>query len=514
MKSSTSSVITSIGILNIFLLISCAAFSLPKHEKTHPSCFSSSTLASKGSSIRSSSSLEAARKEICIVGGGFGGLNAALTLSSLPFPPDQKPTITLIDKKERFVFLPLLYELCVGDADINEVAPTYRSMLKGTDIKFKQATVDGIDAESNTVFLDGGGGGQQKISYDSLIVATGADVNLEPIPGAQSLALPFYTISDCLELRKRLKLLDSLADDIDRQLEVVVVGGSYSGVELALNVKERLDLLKKGVKVTVIHRGKEVLNYAAEYNQKTGLDRLQKSGVEIRTDTSVVQVMDRDGDGDDVHEQSDIADLNGRARVLVEKDSVQQTLNADILLWTAGAMRTNVQKGILNSKLPRDASGRLVTDKYLAVKGCDNVFALGDCSRVKKVPYGATAAVAMQQAPFAAWNVYSSIMMDAGAREADQKLKPLPFSYLDLGEMLTLGGEDASISSLGLVEASGPAASVLRRLIYAVRMPTTQQALTAAISSATKRFEALLVSSSRNAKSGDKGGKKIINWKQ
>jgi len=67
---------------------------------------------------------------------------------------------------------------------------------------------------------------------------------------------------------------------------------------------------------------------------------------------------------------------------------------------------------------------------------------------------------------------------------------------------------------LGLVEASGPAASVLRRLIYAVRMPTTQQALTAAISSATKRFEALLVSSSRNAKSGDTGGKKIMNWKQ
>jgi len=130
------------------------------------------------------------------------------------------------------------------------------------------------------------------------------------------------------------------------------------------------------------------------------------------------------------------------------------------------------------------------------------------------VPYGKTAAVAMQQAPFAAWNVYSSIMLDDDARDndANQKLKPLPFSYLDLGEMLTLGREDATISSLGLVEVSGPAASVMRRLIYAVRMPTAQQALTAAVMSSTKRFESLLGSSSGNLKSGGKG-KKIINWK-
>jgi len=362
------------GILTVFLVTSCAAFSLPKqqHRRTHN--YSSST-SSKPTSSTSSSTTLRAQKEICILGGGFGGLNAALTLASLPYPPDQKPIITLIDKKERFVFLPLLYELCVGDADLNEVAPTYQSLLKDTGIKFKQGSVDGIDAENNTVFLNDGDNDDnndnddhntsEKIIYDSLIVATGADVNLEPIPGAQSLALPFYNLDDCLQLQKRLKLLDALssANDIDRQVEVVVVGGGYSGVELAMNVKERLRLLKKGVKVTLVHRGKHVLDYATEYNKKTGSDRLQQSGVEIITETSVVQVLKGDEDDNDHEVQNDaFADLNGRARVLVEKESIQQTLNADILLWTAGAMSTNVQKGILNSKLPRDKTGRLVCD--------------------------------------------------------------------------------------------------------------------------------------------------------
>ena len=430
----------------------------------------------------------------------------------------------------------------MGDADINEVAPTYESLLKDTGIQFRQASVQGIDKDDHTVYLDCSGSGtrsntgdsntdKNKIQYDSLIVATGAEVNLERIPGAASLALPFYSIENCLELRKRLTLLDSLslANDIDMQkqpMEVVVVGGGYSGVELALNLSERLkqSVGKDNVKVTLVHRGKQVLEYATEHNRKMGLDRLHKSGVEIMTECSVVEVLPADTDtGTGTGTGHGLEELSGRARVVLQKKNsesteTQQTLKADILLWTAGAMRQNIPKSILNSELPRDSSGRLVTDKFLAVKGCDDVFALGDCSRVKKIPYGGTAAVAMQQAPFAAWNVYSSIMAsmsdvnDGRTNSNDEKLKPLPFSYLDLGEMMTLGGEDATISAMGLVEVSGPAASILRRLIYAVRMPTVQQALTAAISGSSKRFEQSKSKAINNLGGTKEKGKKIINW--
>jgi len=490
----------------------------------HASAFSPSVLSSylptnlqtKAARPNRNTSLNA--EDICILGGGFGGLNAALTLSSLPWDEDDKPTITLVDKKERFVFLPLLYELCVGDAELNEVAPTFTDLLQGTNIQFRQANIQGIDIDNDTVYIDNeakaSGSSSKpssKIHYDSLIVATGADVNLKSIPGAESCALPFSTIGDCLELRKRLTLLDSIGEDLESEIDVVIVGGGYSGVELALNLKERLGDVGKGAKVTLVHRGSEVLEYATEYNRKTGIERLEKAKIDIVTGTSVTEVTANTSNAD-----KGASELKNRCTVTVERSSKdgetksKDSLNADILLWTAGAMSTNTQRGILNSNIPRDSSGRIVTNQFLAVKGTDNVFALGDCARVKKIPYGATAAVAMQQAPFAAWNVYASLLSStsSGAKNQDkEKLKPLPFSYLDLGEMLTLGGEDATISSMGLVEVSGSAASVLRRLIYAVRMPTSQQALTAAISSTNKRFESILLS-----KGKDVPKKKIINW--
>jgi NADH dehydrogenase, FAD-containing subunit len=469
-------------------------------------------------------------RNICILGGGFGGLNAALTLSSLPYPPEEKPTITLIDCKDRFVFLPLLYELCVGDADLNEVAPIYRSLLQNTNIEFRQGTVQGIDVEKNVVHLLRSNDQDDSscvassasvgvVSYDSLVVATGSHVNLDFIPGATNRAIPFYTIQDCYELRKILTLLDSIpAKEFQRQLNVVIVGGGYSGVELALNLMERLKPIGKGVKVTMVHRGNDVLENASEYNQKTAKERLQNMGVNIMTGTSVMEVIDPDDgsncddvpnnrlllqqqDGDTMWKE----DWKSRSRVVVlEKDSKQQEiLDADILLWTAGAMSSNVQKGILNSKLPRDSSGRIVVTKYMNAKGCDNVFALGDCSRVMNElhPYPATAAVAMQQAPFVAWNVYSHIMtarmkngtassvMDSNVQE---NIKPMPFSLVNLGEMMTLGGQDATISSMGVVQLRGVAASVMRRLIYALRMPTPQQGLLAAMLSSAKRLETTL----------------------
>ncbi len=369
-------------------------------------------------------------------------------------------------------------------------------MLENTNIKFQRGKIQGIDVENDAVYIDGKKS-TTRMNYDSLIVATGADVNLDAIPGAQKYALPFYTLEDCLELRKRLTLLDSIGDEFDDGINVVVIGGGYSGVELALNMKERLSNVGKGLTVTLVHRGDEILQYATEFNRKTGLERLQKAGIEIMTGTSVVEVSPDDNERSNVMER--------QCRVTIQKDDQLDTLDSDILLWTAGAMATNTQQGILNSKLPRDSSGRIVTDKYLQVKGLENVYALGDCSRVKKVPYGATAAVAMQQAPVAAWNAYTSTMKSEGSYTVPGKdeLKPLPFQYINLGEMMTLGTEDATISSMGIVELNGVGASVLRRLIYAVRMPTVQQALTAALSSSGKRLEVL----SRNKKVN-----KVIDW--
>mmetsp|Transcript_3662 Transcript_3662/g.4814 ORF Transcript_3662/g.4814 Transcript_3662/m.4814 type:complete len:563 (+) Transcript_3662:201-1889(+) len=479
---------------------------------------------------------------IVILGGGFGGLNAALTLDSLPWDEHERPNIILVDKKERFVFLPLLYELCVGDAELEEVAPTFKSLLKNTNnIQFLQRNIQGIDKDNQQIYLTNKQQEHQSptecIPYKSLIIATGADINLSSIPGTKEYALPFYTVEDCYELRKRLSLLDELIksqirqklssskDDNDISFKVVIVGGGYSGVELALNLKERLNysnLLKRddkknsdinvNIEISILHRANEVLQYATDYNRVNGQQRLKDANIELLTKRSVVEVLPP-------AEQNDLLDDNstngwkGRCRIIasVKGDEQQhndtlETIDADLLLWTAGAMSKNEPRGILNSKLPRDANGRIVTNQYLQVKDETNVFALGDCARVKRIPHGATAAVAMQQAPVVAWNAFSSMNQEDNKIKnlKNVKLDLLPFDYLNLGEMMTLGGDDATIAGPSrLFQLDGSVASIARRLIYAVRMPTLQQALTAAKSSTSKRLE----------KSSLEKVEKVINWK-
>jgi NADH:ubiquinone reductase (non-electrogenic) len=278
-------------------------------------------------------------------------------------------------------------------------------------------------------------------------------------------------------------------------------------VELSLNVLQRLHKIfrsHKGpaaeavtVEMTMLHRGSHVLEYATEYNQKVAVDRLKQAGIMVKTGTSVEAIVPSSTTTSRYSESIGVPPCQVQVTSLLkdEGSSSSSFLDADLVLWTAGAMRRNIPNvpGILNSKIPRDTKGRIVTDSYLKVKGSTSnpIFALGDCSRVVRSssspphqilkPYPATAQVALQQATVVAWNVYSQTM------NATEDI--LPFEYLDLGEMMSLGSEDASISSLqGKLQLEGKSASLLRRWIYALRMPTPRQALTALQSSFQQRL--------------------------
>ena len=421
---------------------------------------------------------------ICILGGGFAGIQAALTAASLFKKEDERnvPQITLIDSKSRFVFLPLLYELCVGDATLDEVAPTYTSLLYGSNIEFLQRSIVGIDVNTSTVHLrmmqDNT---TQTIQYDKLVLATGSDsMDFTHIPGAKDCVVPFYTIEDCYRLRKIFYQLDTiLATQQQESLKIVVVGGGYSGVELALNVMQRLGKMdKKQVDMVLIHRGTHVLEYATSYNRNMGQDRLIKAGIQILTQTSVDAIVPIQHIPNRFMSKCQLQ-VSTRVMGSTQSTTTSSMVNADLILWTAGAMRQNTpnRPGILNSKLPRDTKGRIVTYPTLQVKGYDNIYALGDCSRVIRPsmplqPYPATAQVALQQATLVAWNLYS--------QHTSNGTELLNFEYVDLGEMLTFGRDDASISSLqGRVQVNGASASTLRRMIYALRMPTPRQVWTA-----------------------------------
>jgi NADH:ubiquinone reductase (non-electrogenic) len=459
---------------------------------------------------------------IVILGGGFGGINTALTLPTLPWAEYSiKPKITVIDKSERFVFLPLLYELCVEDASMDEVAPTFKSLLDGAgskgiaplsalidlpgalqlpsgadkkventdecDVTFLQATVEGVDVNTQQVVVSKLDDNEiEFIAYDALVVSTGAEISLDSIPGASEYALPFYTIDQALELKRRLALIDIRLKDTAKPINIAVVGGGYAGVELALNLVDRFGVGNDNVKVSLVHRGKQVLEYATEHNRKTGLDRLEGAGVNVMTATSVEEVLPRQDDESEEMSplQKHVCEIKLRStsNASIGAEAVTTSLPTTLLIWTAGATPTSERKkGILNSILPRDVMGRILTSPTLNVPEYANVFAVGDCSRPKKVPFPGTAQVAIQQATVAGWNVFATLT-GQGSHVGERGPKLLPFKFLNLGEMMTLGSHDATISTLGgNVELSGPVASWLRRWIYAVRMPTPRQTITAAV---------------------------------
>jgi len=541
---------------------------------------------------------------IVILGGGFGGINTALTLPSLPWANDNncriRPKITLVDKSERFVFLPLLYELCVGDASLEEVAPTFASLLEGSgtgknegrsesgglsllprglpdltnlmgsfqilssqadndfnekdgdkdkkveidDVTFVRGQVEGIDVKNQQVVMSTlgkkNGGEINAIDYDALVIATGGEISLDAIPGASKYALPFYTVDQCFELKRRLSLVDNyLGEKRKRQNDggkesVVVVGGGYSGVELALNLVDRLNASsgRKDVEVTLVHRGKQVLQYATEHNRNSGLERLKAAGVNIMTSTSVEEILPWEGEAttsgsltlDALNKQKCIVKLSSSTDKDTNEGDSTFSIPATLLLWTAGATPTSDRNtGIRNSILPRDVMGRILTSPTLNVKEHPNVYAIGDCSRPKKVPYAATAQVAMQQATVASWNVYATLtnkyIPKRNGNDRDT-VELLPFNFINLGEMMTLGSNDATISSLnGLVEIGGPAASWLRRWIYAVRMPTAKQGIKAAVDGTGRKLARSFVDGGLNRKQAEsaagerKRTGKPVDWK-
>jgi len=478
------------------------------------------------------------RKRICIVGGGFGGLNTALTLDSLlnesidddddDWNNDGKPEIILIDPKERFVFLPLLYELCRGEAELEEVAPTYRSLFAKTDIKHVIGEVKGIDSPNNILHFSSSGNSAKKgkedtetLKYDMLVIATGcSEPALTSMPNVSKYALPFYTVEDCFKVKKELELIKSYKKN---EAEVVVVGGGYAGVELALNIMEDLGGVESSATVVLVHRGENILGGADEYTRSTSMDQLKRAGVKVMTSTSVTGATSFNSKNDPIPG----ATMTGEDAITMEQkkcnvllgstlssssegtgeEKIEQSLSADLFLWTAGASRQNIQEGALNSILPRDTKGRILTGNTLQVCDHPDVYVLGDLCRT--IASGnkpssilpATASVAMQQAPVVAWNIYATLnsQREGKIKRTDNNDELLPFDYVDLGNMMSLGSDEAVIvagSGLGekinrgekksqsksssLVKLNGLNASLLRRVVYAVRMPTPQQALIAA----------------------------------
>jgi len=386
---------------------------------------------------------------ICILGGGFGGLYTALRLSQLPWTV--QPEIVLVDQRDRFVFLPLLYELVTGEMQSWEVAPAYAELLADTGIQFRQATVDAINKSDRTVRL-GAESNHELIHYDRLVIAMGGETPLGRVPGSAEHALTFRSLEDAQRLSDRLRVLENESESVRDRIRVAVVGAGYSGVELACNLSERLG--DRG-RVRLVELGDRILRLSPEFNRKAALKALSDRSVWLDLETSVEALT------------ADTITLNYHQKL--------DEIPVDIVLWTVGTQVVPVVQDLAVAKNDR---GQIRVNTYLQVEGDEDLYALGDLADYRDVngqPIPTTAQAAFQQADYVGWNVWASLN--------DKPL--LSFQYQHLGEMMTLGSDDATLAGLG-VQLNGAAAHLARRMIYLMRMPTFDHQVKVGISWLTR----------------------------
>lgn len=372
---------------------------------------------------------------IVIVGGGFGGLYTALALSERP----QHPPILLIEPQEQFLFLPLLYELLSGELRRWEIAPRYDRLLAGRGIAWLQDRVERLDTEHRRLHTRCG----RVLSYRQVVLASGGSGATFGVPGADHHTLGFRTLADVDRLQALVARLARRSRPLQR---LAVVGGGPTGVELACKLA---DLCAGSALIELIEQGGQLLPQAKAFNREQAEQALRRRDVRVRTRTAVVAV------------EADRLRLRRLAPAAEEAplSRSEELLPVEGVIWTAGL---SFRPPAITPEPPQDASGRLLCDASLRLRGHPDIFVIGDLARLEgeDPPLPSTAQVAFQQAPLLADNLLRNL--------AGEPLQP--FQWRDLGEMLSLGLQEASLCGAGLTLA-GRMAFRLRQLAYLSRMP-------------------------------------------
>ena len=375
----------------------------------------------------------AGKHRVVIVGGGFGGLYAAVSLRH------SAVDVTLIDRRNFHLFQPLLYQVATGGLSPANIAAPLRAVLrKHRNARVLLAEVVNFDLAGRQVLLADG-----SVPYDSLIVAAGARHHYFGHPEWEKDAPGLKTIEDATEIRRRVLLAFELAErctDVEvqrRLLTFVVVGAGPTGVELAGAVGEL-------ARHTLQNNFRTIDPASAQVILVEGLDRvltsypptltakaeksLNRLGVIVRKGTSVIDV------------QAD--------QVTVCCGDKTEVIPTHTTLWGAGVDASGLAKKLADQAgAAVDRSGRVVVQPDLTLPGRPEVFVLGDLAHYAHQtgkPLPGVAQVAMQQGGYVA---------DLIVRRLQGK-QPAPFVYKDRGSMATIG-RAAAIADLGWLRLSG-----------------------------------------------------------
>ena len=371
---------------------------------------------------------------VVIVGGGFAGVYAAKGLLKR-----KDVHVTLISKRNYFLFVPMLHEVATGSLCGHNLAESYREILKGKNFEFIEDEVAQVDFKKKNVNCKRG-----SVRYDFLVMCTGSTTNFFGTIGASEHCFTLKSLSDAVLLKNHVLRCMERAfvehDKLERErlLSVVIVGAGPTGVELAIEMQEFLEqvcksnaLFHERPKVFLVQRGQKILPQIPRL-QDDALRQLRKNNVYVLTDSAVKEVK--------------------VARVELETG---KSIDARTIVWTAGV------KPVLIPTIPEVAGDKkcFVVNEFLQLPAFPDVFIIGDCSQYtqkgEKTPIPALAQVASEQGKHVAKNLGRLLDKDA----------LVPFEFKLKGQFISLG-KGYGAGFIGPIKITGFKAWWLNRTIY------------------------------------------------
>ena len=388
-------------------------------------------------------------KPTIILGGGFTGLFTALHLSQQNYPNP----VVLIDRQDRFVFKPLLYDYLTEEMSDNQVNPLYEELLEGSEVKFIRDKVQEIDVGKKRVELANNG----SIGYKYLVLALGSQTGYFGIEGAKENTLPFWTRQDAIALKNHLQ--DCLTRSIkvedpyirQKLLTVAIAGAGATGVELAATLADVLPqwYLKQGgkfeqLRIVLIDRSSQILSSASDRLRQAAQAALEKRPVKVELELNATVTTVRP------------------QQIEFEQNDQKKTLEAATIVWTTGTTNNSVIKSLSISDEYRDKKGRLKVLSSLQLIDHPEILVGGDCAVNwdKSVP--ATAQAAYQQGAAIAKNLQAL---------ATNKTPDLARVTIR-GTMLKLGLNEAAADIFNRLLVEGKPAHLLRQGRYLTTLPT------------------------------------------
>jgi NADH:ubiquinone reductase (H+-translocating) len=362
------------------------------------------------------------QKIVVIIGGGFAGLNTALSLAN-----QSEVFVVLIDQRNYHLFQPLLYQVATAGLNPSDIAVPIRSQF--ADASNVEVHLDRVEhVHLSEKYVSSGG---HEFEFDYLILACGAQHSYFSHPEWEELAPGLKTLEQATEIRRRILFAFEEAEnelDPKRQealLTFVIVGGGPTGVELAgaiadisrtVLVKDFKRINPASARVILIEAGSKILSTFDETLSQRAQNDLQNLGVEVITQTRVDKIT-----------------VDGVAHG-------EKFIFAKNAFWAAGVQANKIQT---TPGLDMDRAGRIKVPLTLALPEFPYVYVIGDMASVEVGPQRmlpGLAPVAIQAGKYVGERIL-----------AELRKKDFPvFHYVDKGQMATIGKNKAIAQSGGL----------------------------------------------------------------